>query len=78
MQLGRGCNGFFMAPAEASPVPASTRVPVVAEQVELELTFEGQRVGYARYEPTWTEHRPNGPQCGPVCLNGEPRTLDVD
>jgi hypothetical protein len=78
MLLYEGCNGFFMTREDESPVPASAQIQLVADQVELEVLLEGERIAFAEYEPTWTEQRPNGPRCEPVCTNGGRQVLEIE
>jgi hypothetical protein len=35
--------------------------------VDLTVTLDGYVIGHVRAEPTYTETRPNGPDCEPVC-----------
>jgi hypothetical protein len=78
MLLYEGCDGFFMTRQDDSPVPASAQIQIVSDEVEVEVLLDGERIAFARYEPTWTEHRPNGPRCEPVCTNGDQQVLGIE
>jgi hypothetical protein len=78
MTFGSRCDGFFMSREAGTFVPASARVQLVAEQVELEVLFEGQRIAFAEYTPVWITSRPNGPECEPVCMNSSAQTLRIE
>ncbi|MET0412931.1 MAG: hypothetical protein ABW217_16615, partial [Polyangiaceae bacterium] len=73
-----GCDGFFMTRQDDSPVPASAQIQLVADEVEIEVLFDGARIALERYEPDWTEHRPNGPSCEPVCRSGGLQVLGIE
>jgi hypothetical protein len=78
MLLGSRCDGFFMTRDAGNSVPASAQVQLVAEQIEFEVLFEGERIAFAKYTPVWKTNRPNGPECEPVCINGNGQTLSID
>lgn len=78
MLLYEGCDGFFMTRQGNSPVPASAQIQLVSDEVEVEVLFDGVRVALVSYEPEWSEHRPNGPLCEPVCTSGGLQVLGLE
>lgn len=76
--LYEGCDGFFMTREDDSPVPSSAQIQLVSDEIEIEVLFDGERIALTRYEPEWTQHRPNGPLCEPVCTNGGRQVLGIE